>query len=607
MQTNLTKAVAAGVALSPAVREDGAVVQWGANWAAIPANLTNALTVAAGARHTLALRTDSSFSAWGTNDLGQTTVPGGLTNVVAVAAGGNQSLALRSNGTVTNWGPPYGTIPADLTNAIAIACGTNFNLALRSGGAVVAWGDNADGRTNVPASATNVVAIAAGGGHSLALKSNGTVVAWGLNTSGQATVPTGLSNVMAVAAGLAHSVALKNDGTVVAWGSNGSGQTNGFTNLPPVESIAAGGNHTLAAIFSPLVQYAVDVTKDLLLIYNTNSTNSIVVKDYYLAHRPMVGGANVLGINCTTNEQTSDNDFTNQILPQVSSWLAANPTKRPQYMILFPDLPSRVWTGNSTKFINPVSSVAYGISTAFPGIQPFVTSINMGLSNPTNDCVAYINKLHEFATNSPNQLIITASAGVYANTNYVIDNVGYEGFAPGTAVSSASNGLVLAGVPLASITYLEATEPCIQTTNNRCIEYQALPHITNAVQVAGYISWGIHSGLGGLYSVNGMLNWGTNSAWWIIETIESFNGWRGGDHGHFTQWFSANAFGSTNYDYANTPVGAVSNSDEPQLPGTNKADVYFGLWAGGKPFAICAWASRRSIFFQAVGDPFVKR
>ena len=43
--------------------------------------------------------------------------------------------------------------------------------------------------------------------------------------------------------------------------------------------LAAGGDHTLVSVFSPLVQYPVDVTKDLLLIYNTNSINSRVVKD----------------------------------------------------------------------------------------------------------------------------------------------------------------------------------------------------------------------------------------------------------------------------------------------------------------------------------------
>src|SRR5439155_11134015 len=117
-----------------------------------------------------------------------------------------------------------------------------------------------------------------GGQHSLALKADGTVTAWGYNSSGQCTVPSGLSNVMAIAAGRVHSAALKNDGTVVSWGGNSGGQTNvptpTLTNIH-VKLIAAGGDHTLAAVFSPLVQYQVDVPRHPLLIYNTNSAASL--------------------------------------------------------------------------------------------------------------------------------------------------------------------------------------------------------------------------------------------------------------------------------------------------------------------------------------------
>ena len=72
------------------------------------------------------------------------------------------------------------------------------------------------------------------------------------------------------------------------------------------------GDHTMAAIFSPLVQYPIDVSKDLLLIYNsTNISYSSNVCAYYMAHRPMVGNANVLGLSCTTNEGIVMSDYTN--------------------------------------------------------------------------------------------------------------------------------------------------------------------------------------------------------------------------------------------------------------------------------------------------------
>ena len=214
---------------------------------------------------------------------------------------------------------------------------------------MAAWGNNDYNQLNVPANATNVVAIAAGDFHALALKQNGTVVAWGTNGSGQTSVPNGLSNVMAVAAGRAHSVALKNDGTVVAWGDNSGGQTNIGAGLMGIKSIAAGGDHTLAAVFSSLVQYQVDVSKDLLLIYNTNSTDSSNVCAYYLQQRPMVSSANVLAVDCPSGEAIAISEFVAHLQTPITNWLNANPTKHRGYIILFPFVPQAFdkWNGGN--------------------------------------------------------------------------------------------------------------------------------------------------------------------------------------------------------------------------------------------------------------------
>src|SRR5262245_58864473 len=106
----------------------------------------------------------------------------------------------------------------------------------------------------------------------------------------------------------------------------------------------------------------------------------------------MVGKANVLGIGCTNLEYLEISDFTNQILSQVLAWHTNNPTKHPQYAILFPDIPSRTY-GMVDGTNQGLRSVAYGISIGIPGVQPFVNSINMGLTDLTSDCIAYINKL----------------------------------------------------------------------------------------------------------------------------------------------------------------------------------------------------------------------
>jgi hypothetical protein len=221
----------------------------------LPSSVTNAVAIAAGAWHNLALKPDGSVVAWGENYDGQCNVPAGLTGAAAIAGGGYHSLAIQSNGVVLAWGADYNgqtNVPAGLSNVIAIAAGTWHSLALRSNGTVIAWGDDSFGQTDVPAGLTGVSAIAAGGNHNLALRSDGTMVAWGENTdangnyAGQSVVPLGLADVAAIGAGTYHSLAAKTDGTVVAWGANSDGQSSPPQDATGVVQLAGGGAHSLA-------------------------------------------------------------------------------------------------------------------------------------------------------------------------------------------------------------------------------------------------------------------------------------------------------------------------------------------------------------------------
>lgn len=292
-------AVAGGEYHSLALNANGLVVAWGSNnygQTNVPSTLSNVVAVAGGGFHNLALSLGGTIVAWGLNTSGQTNVPIGLSNVVAVVAGGSNSLALKADGTVVAWGNNSSgqtNVPVGLSNVVAVAGGGAHNLALRADGTVVAWGSNTSGQTNVPIGLSNVVAVAAGRSHSLALKVDGTVVAWGLNTSGQTNVPAGLSNVLAVAGGGSHSLALRMDGALFTWGGNSSGQTNQPKGLTNVVAIAGGGYHSLALGNMPPVVQDQSIPRlagsgDVMIILQGRDPNGDPLA-YRITALPMVG------------------------------------------------------------------------------------------------------------------------------------------------------------------------------------------------------------------------------------------------------------------------------------------------------------------------------
>lgn len=193
--------------------------------------------------------TATGITGWGLNTSGQTTIPGGINDAIAIAAGSTHALALKADGTVVAWGSNghgESTVPAGLSEVVAIDAGEDFSVALKADGTVRVWGYNGYLVLNVPENLASVVAVSAGNYHVLALKSDGTVVAWGYDTAGQVTIPGGLSNVVAISAGPQFSLAAKSDGTVVAWGYNSNGETNVPSGLTGVSDVTAGGFHSMA-------------------------------------------------------------------------------------------------------------------------------------------------------------------------------------------------------------------------------------------------------------------------------------------------------------------------------------------------------------------------
>jgi alpha-tubulin suppressor-like RCC1 family protein len=274
--------------------------------------------VSEGSGTSLVLGSNGHVYAWGDNEFGQlgdgstndaqtpvqVSLPAGVA-AIAVAAGLDTSLALGSNGTVYAWGsnlagqlgdgtatgPSMCGATACSTTPIAVSLprrvraiaiaegGHDTSLALGSNGRVYAWGDNSsgqlgDGTTTGPGtcggtacSVTPVAvslppfviatAVSAGGATSLALGWNGRVYAWGDNTDGQlgngtmtssstpapVLMPKGV-RALAVSAGGSTILAVGSDHQVYAWGDNASGQLgNGSTTnstTPALVSLSGG-------------------------------------------------------------------------------------------------------------------------------------------------------------------------------------------------------------------------------------------------------------------------------------------------------------------------------------------------------------------------------
>lgn len=234
--------------------------------------LSGVTGVTAGAYHTCATKDDGTVACWGYNADGQigdgsstertapVTVGAGLSGVKSVAAGAWHNCAAKTDGTVACWGRnAYGQLGdgtnalaklpvdvADLSGVTALVGGWDNTCALQGDGTVACWGANGNGELGLGGGAARntpttipdlggVTALGAGAYHNCAVKDDGTAMCWGYNTDGELgdgtttkrlspVVVDGLTGAKFIAGGSYSSFAVTSTGATFGWGFNGSGE-----------------------------------------------------------------------------------------------------------------------------------------------------------------------------------------------------------------------------------------------------------------------------------------------------------------------------------------------------------------------------------------------
>ena len=204
--------------------------------------------IAAGKAHTVALRSDGTVAAAGSDDKGQCKITA-WNDIVKLAAGGEHTAAIKRDGTVIAAGDnSKGQCDVKRwSNIIDIAAGGVHTVGVENTGRVVAAGDNSGGQCDVEGW-SGVVSVAAGETHTVGLKIDGTVIAAGSNSFGECNVG-GWSNIVMVAAGSGFTAGLTYDGKLVFTGDNSRGVADAAS-VKDAYCISAGSHNVIVTDIS---------------------------------------------------------------------------------------------------------------------------------------------------------------------------------------------------------------------------------------------------------------------------------------------------------------------------------------------------------------------
>lgn len=334
--------------------------------------------------------------------------------------------------------------------------------------------------------------------------------------------------------------------------------------------------------------------RHLLVLANASSAESQSLAQYYLDHRPGVAAAaqNLVYVTTTTAESFSEAEYLAQIQTPVIDWVRAHADRDIRYVVLMPDLPLRIsgpHGGSVAERLARLSPERIALGRLPQWYDSFlaqgprlgkhwmVTSLEMDNADATR---AYIDKLAA----QGGGVLISGGAASAGSTYFFEDAGGYAG----VPIAGGIRDALLAADPTAQVEYRARTDA----------------HFGAIADVAGFATWGVNGGVGSEYALDGTFRFSGGSAWYLIQTFESFNGQLASFQGNFRRWFAASAFGGV--AYSNTPAGAVAHVDEPYTSGLSSPD-YFVLWQQGRLFSQAAWGGHRTPHLLPIGDPLVRR
>lgn len=196
--------------------------------------LTSIIAIAAGGNHSLGLKSDGNVFAWGQNNNGQIGIGCFLyncsialqpwqviSNVVSIAAGDRHSLAVKTDGSVWGWGTTSEGQLASVSNTFgvqakpvqipgiegirSVSSKDYFSAALSESGKVFVWGDtdywSPDKSIREVAELTDVKIVDVGISVGAAVKNDGTIWQWNVILNDTPREVPNLSNIGSISTG----------------------------------------------------------------------------------------------------------------------------------------------------------------------------------------------------------------------------------------------------------------------------------------------------------------------------------------------------------------------------------------------------------------------